>query len=52
MNIYNTDRMKLQYFSKLYKKWMDFKSTDCLESLLKYKYKIRINPKYVIGGKV
>lgn len=33
--------MKKQYFSKLYKKWVDFKNTDCEESLRKYFYKIR-----------
>ena len=32
----------LQYFSKLYKKWMDFKITDCRPSLERYFYKIRI----------
>jgi hypothetical protein len=31
-----------QYFSKLHKKWINFKVTDCEESLLKYGYKIRV----------
>jgi hypothetical protein len=30
-----------KYFSKLYEKWMDFKDSDCEESLRKYEYKIR-----------
>lgn len=40
------DRLKLQYFSKLHNKWVNFKITDCEESLKKCGYKIRINPKY------
>jgi len=40
------DRLKLQYFSKLHKKWIDFKTTDRLESLMDYKYEIRVNPLY------
>lgn len=30
-----------QYFSKLHKKWVDLKYSDCEESLRKYKYKSR-----------
>jgi hypothetical protein len=40
------DRMKLQYHSKFYKKWVDFKATDSYEGLKKYEYKFRVNPKY------
>ncbi len=36
------NRENLQYFSKLYNKWVDFKYTDCLESLKKNNYKIRV----------
>jgi len=39
------NRLQLQYFSKLYNKWIDFKEIDCKESLEKYEYKIRVNPK-------
>lgn len=33
-----------QYFSKLYLEWIDFKSSDCEESLRKYGYLIREKP--------
>lgn len=33
-----------QYFSKLHKKWIDLKTTDCEKSLKKFKYKIREKP--------
>lgn len=33
--------VKLQYYSKLYHKWIDLKITDCKRSLLKCGYKIR-----------
>ena len=32
----------LQYFSKLYLKWIDFTTNDCEESLRKYGYQIRV----------
>jgi hypothetical protein len=44
------EKLKLQYFSKLHKKWVDFKEADCEKSLKKYLYKIRINPKYDAKG--
>lgn len=47
-NINIKDKTKLQYFSKLYNEWINFKITDRLDSLLKYKYKIRVNPIYEI----
>ena len=31
----------LQYFSKTKKVWVDFKESDCEESLRKYHYQIR-----------
>lgn len=34
-----------QYFSKLKKRWMDFKPTDVESQLRKYKYLIRTKPK-------
>lgn len=34
----------LQYFSKLHKKWIDFKWYDCEKTLKKYGYKIREKP--------
>ena len=40
------DREKLQYFSKYHKKWVDVKYSDRVETLKKFKYKIRVNPKY------
>lgn len=46
MDFKNIEKSKLQYFSKLYKMWINFKFSDCVESLQNYKYNIRINPKY------
>lgn len=43
---------KWEYFSKLHKKWVEAKTTDCKESLLKYGYKIRENSKKVKHNKL
>lgn len=38
------EKSKLQYFSKMWEKWIDFKEYDCALSLQKYNYQIRIKP--------
>ena len=40
------ERERLQYYSKLYNGWKDVKGSDDVLHLIKYKYKIRLNPVY------